>query len=335
MKKKIVILGAGSMGIAIAMLLHKNGHDTILWSPFAEEAALLNEVHECPQRLPGVVLPEEIECTTDLAVALQDCETAVLAVPAQKVRETCVRIREVYTKANAKADLLLFICAKGIEESTCKLMNEVVCEELPDGKIAVLTGPSYAIEIAKGFPTALVCASEDDSIAVMGQEIFMNSNMRVYTNSDVIGAEVGGAIKNVIAFCVGICDGLGYENNTRAALITRGLAEITRLGLAMGAKQNTLAGLAGVGDLLLTCTGEYSRNRRAGILVGKGYTIKEAITEVDMVVEGVTTAKPAYQLAQKYGVDMPILQEANEIIFYNKKPEDVIKALMGRDKKSE
>lgn len=327
---KIAILGSGSMGIAVSVLLDLNGYDVIMWTPFKEEADMLNKTREHKDRLPGIKIPEKIKCTTDFAEALKDVESVILTVPSQKMRETAIRL-----KNHVKDGTVLISCSKGIEEGTGMILTDVLLEELPNVKVAAISGPSYAIEIAKQLPTALVCASTSPQVALYGQNMFMNKYVRVYANDDMLGVEIGGAIKNVIAFCAGISDGLGFGYNAKAALITRGLTEITRLGIAMGADKSTFAGLTGMGDLILTCTGEYSRNRRAGILVGEGMTVQEAINEVNMVVEGVATALPAYKLSRKYNVSMPIITQAYNIIHNNLSPKDAFVCLMNRDKKYE
>lgn len=327
---KIAILGSGSMGIAVSVLLDLNGHDVVMWTPIQEEADMLNKTREHKDRLPGIKIPERIKCTTDFGEALKDIEAVILTVPSQRMRETAIRLKNYVDD-----ETILISCSKGIEEKTGMILTDVLKEELPRVKVAAISGPSYAIEIARQLPTALVCASSDPKVALFGQNLFMNANVRVYASDDMLGVEIGGAIKNVIAFCAGISDGLGFGYNTKAALITRGLTEITRLGIAMGAEKSTFSGLTGMGDLILTCTGEYSRNRRAGILVGEGMSVQEAIKEVNMVVEGVATARPAYELSKKYNVSMPIITQAYNIIHNGLKPKDAVVDLMSRDKKYE
>ena len=333
--KKITILGAGSMGIALSILLGRNGHETILWTPFADEAELLNLERGHKERMPGVLLPTEVHCLTDFDMAVKDAEIIVFAVPSQNARHTCQRLKLCLENRGVSAESIIVSCSKGIDSDTCKLISEVIFEEVPKMNVCVLSGPSYAIEIAKGFPTAVVCASVDRDIAVKVQDTFMNNNFRVYTSDDVMGVELAGALKNVIALCAGISEGMGFQNNTRAALITRGMVEITRLGTKMGARMETLTGLAGMGDIILTCTGDYSRNRKAGILIGEGCSVDTAIKKVNMVVEGVAASEPAYRLAQKYQVEMPIITMAYEIIHNNKDPREAVVELMERGKRDE
>ena len=333
--KKISILGAGSMGVALAILLNGNGHAVTIWTPFLEEAILLNTEREHKDRMPGILLPAEIQCDTDFELSVKDADIIVFAVPAQNTKEVCQRIKACRRNGLVSKDTILVSCSKGIEKETCKLISEIIKEEIPNLGLCVLSGPSYAVEIAMGFPTAIVCASKNKAISLKVQDIFMNKNFRVYTTDDVTGVELAGALKNVIAFCVGISDGMGFQNNTKAAIMTRGMAEITRLGVKMGARPETFAGLAGMGDMILTCTGEYSRNRKAGILVGEGCSIYNAIKKIHMVVEGITSSEPAYKLAQKYNMDMPIIKTAYEVINNDKKPGEAVLELMERDKKDE
>lgn len=327
---KVAVLGSGSMGVAISVLLGVNKHDVKIWTPFQEEADSINENNGLPDRLPGVFLKESVVCTVDLEEVLKDASLIVMAVPSTKMRETAKRIKEhIYD------GVIIISCSKGIEEDTCMVMSDVLKEELPTARIAALSGPSYAIEIAQGLPTAVVAASTDPTIATKCQNIFMNDNFRVYTSKDIIGVELGGALKNIIALAAGISDGLGYSDNTKAALLTRGIAEIARLGKAMGAKSSTFFGLTGIGDLMLTSTGKHSRNRMAGILIGQGLSIEEAIKEVKMVVEGVNATKPAHTLGVKHQVELPIINQVYDIIFKSKSPKVAVTELMTRDRKTE
>ncbi len=330
MGKKIMVIGAGGMSTAVSLLLHSNGHSVKMWTPFREEADMINTLHEQVQRLPGVKIPEAIVCTTDFEEAARDCDAIVMAPPAQKTRENARRIAEY------KKDVKLVItCSKGIEEGTRMILSEVIRQELPDTRVAVLSGPSHAEEMARGIPTVVVAASEDKDAALFAQDLFMSPNFRVYTNTDIVGVELGGALKNIIALCAGISDGLGFGDNTKAALMTRGMLEISRLGIAMGARPETFAGLTGIGDLIVTCTSMHSRNRRAGILIGKGKSVEEALEEVGMVVEGVSTVKPAYELSKEKSVSMPITEEAYNVLFRGKDPRQAVTDLMLRDRKSE
>ncbi|MEG6613276.1 NAD(P)H-dependent glycerol-3-phosphate dehydrogenase [Pseudoclostridium thermosuccinogenes] len=330
MKKSIAIIGAGSMGTAISILLSKNGNSVRMWTPFKEEADMINTAREHIHRLPGVIVPEGVICTDDLEKALDGAELAVLAVPSQTIRQNSRNISK-YIKKN----MIVVSCSKGIEEGTRMLLTDIIRQEIPQALPVALSGPSHAEEIARDIPTTVVAASENREAAEHVQNIFMSPKFRVYTNSDVKGVELGGALKNVIALCAGISDGLGFGDNTKAALMTRGITEITRLGTAMGARPQTFGGLTGIGDLIVTCTSMHSRNRRAGILIGQGKSVKEALDEVKMVVEGVATAKPAYELGQEYNVDMPITREANEVLFNGKNPKQAVVDLMMREKKDE
>lgn len=330
MNRNVVVIGAGSMGIAMAVLLSKNGNNVTVWSPMNDEITMLKANREHVTRLPGVKIPDSVAFTTDMEIATKGCDVVVLAVPSQTTRQNCKSLSKLISK-----DTIVVTCSKGIEDSTCKLLSQIMKEELPNNNIAVLSGPSHAEEIARDIPTTVVAASEDIKIAQFLQDLFMTPNFRVYTNTDVIGVELGGALKNIIALCAGISDGLGYGDNTKAALMTRGIAEISRLGVAMGGKADTFSGLTGVGDLIVTCTSMHSRNRRAGILIGKGKTVNQALDEVNMVVEGVATTKPAYKLAKKLGVSMPITDEAYSILYEGKDPRFAVGDLMTRDKKTE
>lgn len=330
MKKSIAIIGAGSMGTAISILLSKNGNSVRMWTPFKEEADMINTAREHIHRLPGVIVPEGVICTDDLEKALDGAELAVLAVPSQTIRQNSRNISK-YIKKN----MIVVSCSKGIEEGTRMLLTDIIRQEIPQALPVALSGPSHAEEIARDIPTTVVAASENREAAEFVQNIFMSPKFRVYTNSDVKGVELGGALKNVIALCAGISDGLGFGDNTKAALMTRGITEITRLGTAMGARPQTFGGLTGIGDLIVTCTSMHSRNRKAGILIGQGKSVKEALEEVKMVVEGVATAKPAYELGQEYNVDMPITREANEVLFNGKNPKQAVVDLMMREKKDE
>ena len=330
MNKKVAIIGAGSMGTAMAVLLSKNENDVSLWSPIQDEIDMLKDKREHITRLPGVKVPETIKLTTDMAQAVKDCEVVALAVPSQTTRQNCNALAKLISK---KA--IVVTCSKGIEDGSCKLLSEIMAEELPENPIAVLSGPSHAEEIGRDVPTTVVAASEDIKIAQVLQDLFMTPTFRVYTNTDVVGVELGGALKNVIALCAGVSDGLGFGDNTKAALMTRGIAEISRLGEAMGGSSETFAGLTGVGDLIVTCTSMHSRNRRAGILIGQGKSVDEALKEVNMVVEGVATTKPAYTLSQKLNVSMPITEEAYRVLFEGKDPRQAVIDLMTRDKKTE
>lgn len=327
---KIGVIGAGSWGIALAKLLHDNGHQVTVWSILPEEINMLEEKHEHADKLPGIKLPEDMEFTTDLKTACDHKEVLVMAVPSPYVRNTAHSLREV-----VKEGQIIVNVAKGIEETTLMTLSEVIEEEIPKAQVAVLSGPSHAEEVGRGIPTTIVVGSRKKEIAEYLQNIFMNQVFRVYISPDVCGIELGAALKNVVALAAGIADGLGYGDNTKAALITRGIAEIGRLGIAMGGKAETFNGLSGIGDLIVTCASKHSRNRKAGMLIGQGKTMEEAMAEVKMVVEGVYSAKAAIKLAEKYQVSMPIIEEVNEVLFADKPASEAVKDLMLRDKKLE
>lgn len=327
---KAGVIGAGSWGTALALLLHKNGHEVTLWSILEEEVAMLKREHEQKDKLPGVKLPEDMVFTTDLGEAAKDKDVLVLAVPSPFTRSTAKLLREV-----TKEGQIIVNVAKGIEESSLKTLSEIIEEEVPQAVVAVLSGPSHAEEVGKGIPTTIVAGAKKKDTAEYLQNLFMSDVFRVYTSSDVLGIELGGALKNVVALAAGIADGLGYGDNTKAALITRGITEIARLGTVMGAKFETFCGLTGIGDLIVTCASMHSRNRRAGILIGQGKTMKEAMDEVKMVVEGVYSAKAAMGLAAKYQVQLPIIEQVNQVLFADKPAAEAVRDLMLRDKKIE
>ena len=328
--KNIGVIGAGSWGTALAKLLSDNGHRVTVYSAIASEIDMLNEYHEQKEKLPGVMLPEEMVFTADLEEAMKDKDILVLAVPSPFTRSTAKNMSRY-----AKKGQLIVSVAKGIEDGTFHTLSEIIKEEIKDSRVVVLCGPTHAEEVGKGVPTAIVAGSVDEDDALLVQDVFMNKYFRVYTSDDPYGMELGGALKNVIALAAGIADGLGYGDNTKAALITRGIHEVARLGVACGGKRETFEGLTGIGDLIVTCASMHSRNRRAGILIGQGRTADEAMAEVKQVVEGVYSAKAAMHLSAKYGVDMPIVQEVNRVLFENKKPADALVDLMTRDRKSE
>lgn len=327
---KIGIMGAGSWGTALALLLHQNGHEVTIWSIDKAEVDMLTTKREHVDKLPGIAIPEKIKITNDIAEGIEGMNLIVLAVPSVFTRSTAHAMCPY-----VKDGQLLVNVSKGIEESTLMTMTEQIEEEIPQANVAVLSGPSHAEEVGRKVPTTVVAGAKDQKTAEYIQEIFMSPVFRVYTSPDILGIELGGSLKNVIALAAGIADGLGYGDNTKAALITRGVAEITRLGVKMGGRKETFAGLAGMGDLIVTCASVHSRNRRAGFLMGQGKSMQEAMDEVKMVVEGVYSAKAAKKLAEKYDVSMPIVEEVNKILFENKKAEDAVKELMLRDGKLE
>lgn len=327
---KVSVLGAGSWGTALSLLLCKNGHEVTLWSALEDEARMLCEKREHESKLPGVRLPEDMKITADLEDSLQDPDVAVLAVPSPFTRSTAHRMASFVKKGQ-----IIVNVAKGVEEHTLMTLSEIISEEIPQADVCVLSGPSHAEEVGKGLPTTCVVSAEKRETAEYLQGIFMSPVFRVYTTPDILGVELGGALKNVIALAAGTADGLGYGDNTKAALITRGIAEISRLGTKMGARAETFYGLSGIGDLVVTCASVHSRNRKAGYLMGKGYTMQEAMDEVKMVVEGVYSARAAKSLAEKYQVEMPIIEEVNKVLFEDKPAADAVRDLMLRDKKVE
>lgn len=326
----IGVIGAGSWGTALALLLHNNGHEVTLWSILEDELELLLTKRENPDKLPGVKLPEDMAVTSDLKQAMSGKDMLVLAVPSPFVRSTAHSMREVAAEGQ-----IIVNVSKGIEEATLLTMSQVIKEEIPQAQVAVMSGPSHAEEVGKGLPTTIVVGADNRKTAEYIQGLFMSEVFRVYTSPDVTGIELGAALKNVVALAAGIADGLGYGDNTKAALITRGIAEIARLGIAMGGKMETFGGLSGIGDLIVTCASMHSRNRRAGILIGKGYGYEEAMKEVKMVVEGVYSARAALGLAEKYHVTLPIIEQVNEVLFHGKRADEAVKDLMLRDKKLE
>ncbi len=328
--EKIGIIGAGSWGTALAWLLSENGHSVTMWSSFEDEVRMLKEHHENQKKLPGVILPESVDFTTDMDAAVKDKKIVIIAVPSAYVRNTAREMK----KHTAEGQVIVNV-AKGVEEHTLMTLSAVIKDEIPQAVVAVLCGPSHAEEVGKGMPTAIVAGCEDPEIAVMIQDIFMAPAFRVYTSTDVLGMEIGAALKNVIALASGVADGIGCGDNLKAALITRGIREMVRLGVAMGCNPETFYGLTGLGDLIVTCESMHSRNRRAGILIGQGKTVQEAMDEVSMVVEGVYSAKAALGLAKTYRVELPIIEQMNLLLFEGKEPKHALGDLMMRDKKPE
>lgn len=327
---KVGMIGAGSWGIALTKVLSDNGHQVVVWSIVQQEIDMLKEKHEHLDKLPGVKLPESVTFTTDLKEAISEMDMLVLAVPSVFTRSTSKSMAPFVKEGQP------IVCvAKGIEEDTLMPLTDIVEQEIPQAVVAVMCGPSHAEEVGVGLPTTVVAGAKKRETAEMIQDVFMNQVFRVYTSPDVLGMELGGSLKNVIALAAGMADGLGYGDNTKAALITRGIAEISRLAIKMGAKVETLAGLTGIGDLIVTCESKHSRNRKAGMLMGQGYTMDEATAEVKMVVEGIYSAKAALGLAKKYEVSLPIVEGVNRVLFDNEKAADIVKELMLRDKKSE
>lgn len=327
---KISVIGAGSWGTALALLLSKNGHEVNVWSIMEEEVNMLSEKREHTEKLPGVKLPESMTFTTDLEQSVKGKDLLVLAVPSPFTRSTSKSMCPFVEEGQ-----LIVNVAKGVEEATLMTLSEIIEQEIPKAEVAVLSGPSHAEEVGRGLPTTCVAGAKTKKTAEYIQEIFMNEVFRVYTSPDILGIELGGALKNVVALAAGIADGLGYGDNTKAALITRGIAEIARLGMKMGGEYKTFAGLTGIGDLIVTCASVHSRNRRAGTLIGKGYSMEDAMKEVKMVVEGVHSAKAAMGLAKKYQVSLPIIEQVNQILFDNKPADEAVRELMLRDRREE
>lgn len=326
---KITVLGSGAWGTALALLLLENGNDVTLWSYTEEESAVLREMHENPM-LKGVPLPETMHFTTDMS-CVKGCGLVVLATPSFAVRSTAAKLKEL-----ADPGTILVSVSKGIEKNTSLRLSQVIEEEV-QGKcpVVVLSGPSHAEEVGRHIPTGVVAAADDLETAQKVQDIFMNQRFRVYTSDDKVGTEICAALKNVVALCAGVCDGMGAGDNTKALLMTRGLAEMARLGVALGGKKESFTGLAGTGDLIVTCCSMHSRNRRCGILIGQGKPVDEAIKEIGAVVEGYYAAANARTLAQKAGVEMPIAQAAYEVLYENRSVHGVVDSLMQRAKRSE
>lgn len=327
--KKIAIIGAGGWGLALGLLLNEKGNDITVWCYDETEKNVILQYRENKRCLPGIKIPLEIHFTTSMKEALKDQEIVIMAVPSKAIRAT-VHLMKDYILETA----IIVNVSKGIEENSLLRLSEVIEDILPN-KVVVLSGPSHAEEVARHIPTTVVVSSKDMEAAKNIQDIFMTKYLRVYTNDDLVGIELGGALKNVIALAAGVLEGIGYGDNTKAALITRGIAEITRLGVAMGGNPATFAGLTGIGDLIVTCTSGHSRNRRAGELLGRGYSVKEALEKVNMVVEGVPTTQAGHALMLKYQIEMPILNAIYETLFENKPVQQSISDLMQRDKKSE
>ena len=324
---KACVVGSGAWGTALAIRLCKNGHDVTMWT-FEKDLIPEMESTRCNPRLPGVLLPPELKISGDYA-CIRGARLVIIASPSFPMRSVCRGAAPFIDE-----DAVVVSVTKGIEDGTCKRMSQIVADET--GKqVVVLSGPSHAEEVALDVPTGCLAACEDQALAEFVQDAFMSEYFRIYTSSDPVGAELGAALKNVIALCAGVCDGLGAGDNTKAMLMTRGLTEIARLGVAMGAHKDTFAGLTGVGDLIVTCTSMHSRNRRAGILIGQGKDVQEAMKEVGAVVEGYYAAKSAWALAQKMGVEMPITEAAYKVLYEGLSAKDMTRQLLNRGKKAE
>lgn len=324
----IAILGSGGFGLSLAVMCHNGGHKVVVWSKFQDEIDTILRTGSLKAKLPGVKIPREITLTTDIS-CVKDKDLVLVGIPTSFIRGVCQEAAPHISKNS-----IIVNTAKGLENGTLKTMSTVMRECFPDNTVAILTGPSHAEELARGIPTTVVVASEDRNAANFVQEVLSNQTFRVYVNDDVIGCELGGALKNVIALAAGVIDGLGMGDNTKAALMTRGIKEIRTLGVAMGAKSETFAGLSGIGDLIVTCCSMHSRNRRAGILIGKGVSPAEAVEQVG-TVEGYVCTQNAYDLGKKLGVELPITEQLYSLLFEGEKPFDALKNLMGRPVKNE
>ena len=326
--KKISIIGSGSWGVALAIHLAKLGNQIKIWSFLEEERDLINNERKC-KFLPNVTIPEGIMCTTSYKEAIEDSEMILHVTPSKFTRDTVKQYKEYVTNQP------IIICSKGFEQATLETLDEVIQEEMPQAKIGVLSGPSHAEEVSVAIPTLLVVASKHEDVLKLVQDTFMCENMRIYTSRDVKGVELGGALKNIIAFCAGVAAGLGLGDNTFAALITRGLAELSRLGVALGGEKDTLYGLSGLGDLIVTCLSEHSRNRKAGKLIGQGKTLEETKKEVGMTIESIDNILVAHELGKIHSIEVPIVEAVYGILYENIKSEEAVSMLMNRAKKSE
>ena len=328
--KKIAIIGSGSWGVALAIHLAKNGNKVKIWSFAQDEADLINNEKKC-KFLPNVVIPENIECTTSFKDALNGAELILQVTPSKFTRDTVKQYKQYVDVKNQP----IVVCSKGIEKDTADTLDEVVLEEIPEARVGALSGPSHAEEVSIAVPTVLVIGSKDEEIKEIVQDAFMNEYMRIYTSNDIKGVELGGALKNIIAFCAGVAAGIGLGDNTFAALITRGLAELSRLGVALGGQKETLYGLSGLGDLIVTCLSEHSRNRKAGKLIGQGKSLEETKKEVGMTIESIDNIEVAHELGKLHNIEMPIVEAVYGILYKGLKPEDAVDMLMNRSKKSE
>lgn len=327
---KVTVLGGGGWAIALAKVLYENGHRVTLWSALEKEVNSLSKDRENKICLPGIHIPEEIEISGDLEYAVKGSEMIVMAVASSFVRSTSARLKDIVPEGQIIVDV-----AKGIEDKTFYTMTDIMEDEIPTCEAVVLSGPSHAEEVARKIPTTVVVGAKKKEVAQKVQSLFGSKYFRTYISPDRKSIELGGALKNVIALAAGIIDGLGFGDNTEAALITRGIKEITALGVKMGGHSRTFNGLSGIGDLIVTCNSKHSRNRRAGVLIGKGYTLDQAVAEVKMVVEGAVSAKAAFELAKKYDVDMPIVEAVNRVLFEDKSAQEAMWELMEREQTNE
>lgn len=328
--KNIAIIGSGSWGVALAIHLAKNGHKIKIWSYEKEEADLINNQRKC-KFLPNVEIPDNIECKLDYEEVIKGADLILQVTPSKFTRNI---VRQYAKYVDVKKQPII-VCSKGIEKETTLTLDEVILQEIPNARIGALSGPSHAEEVSIAVPTLLVIASEDEEVKNLVQDIFMNEYMRLYTSNDVKGVELGGALKNIIAFCSGVAAGIDFGDNTFAALITRGLVEIRKLGIALGGKEETFYGLSGLGDLIVTCLSEHSRNRKAGKLIGQGKTIEETKKEVGMTIESIDNIEVAKELSDKLNLEMPILNSVYDILYNNLDPKEAVKSLMTRKRKQE
>ena len=324
----IAIIGSGSWGVALAITLANQGNKVKIWSFEKEEADLINNEKKC-KFISDAVIPENVECTLDYEEAIKDSRIIFHVTPSKFTRNIVKEYKKYVT------DQPIIICSKGFESESLKTLDEVILEEMPNAKIGVLSGPSHAEEVFKEIPTALVIASKHEEILKLMQQNYTSKNLRIYTSKDVKGVELGGALKNIIAFCAGVASGIGLGDNSFAALITRGLAELTKLGVALGGQKETFYGLSGLGDLIVTCLSEHSRNRKAGFLIGKGKTLEETKKEVGMVIESIDNIDVAYRLAKQNNIEMPIVEMVYDVLYNNLEPKKAAQMLMARDMKSE
>ncbi len=326
--KNIAIIGSGSWGVALAVHLAKLGNNVKIWSFLEEERDIINNEKKC-KFLPGLELPENIYCSTSFEEVIKDTEFIIHVTPSKFTRNTFKQYKQ-YVKNKP-----IIICGKGFEKETLETLDEVILEEMPEAKIGVLSGPSHAEEVSVAIPTALVIASKHQNILKLIQDTFMSEKMRIYTSNDIKGVELGGALKNIIAFCAGVAAGIGLGDNSFAALITRGLKEISRLGIELGGKEETFYGLSGLGDLIVTCLSEHSRNRKAGFLIGQGMSLEDTKKEVGMVIESIDNIEVAYELGKLHNIEMPIVETVYEVLYEGLNPREAVKTLMTRDKKYE
>lgn len=326
--KNIAIIGSGSWGVALAVHLASLGNNVKIWSFMEEERDLINNEKKC-KFLPGLVLPENIHCSTDFEEVIKNSEFILHVTPSKFTRSTFKQYKQYV------GNKPIIICGKGFEKETLETLDEVILEEMPEAKVGVLSGPSHAEEVSVAIPTALVIASKHQNILKLVQDAFMSEKMRIYTSNDVKGVELGGALKNIIAFCSGVAAGIGLGDNSFAALITRGLKEISRLGVELGGKEDTFYGLSGLGDLIVTCLSEHSRNRKAGFLIGQGMSLEDTKKEVGMVIESIDNIEVAYELGKLHNIEMPIVETVYKVLYKNLDPKEAVKDLMTRDKKME